>query len=117
MSQKSPFELVAKTGFFVSLLSYMAFWGMDLLRPGFVSRTFSVHAFLASAIVFGAWWLFYRPEPRFKALFSALSSVLFGALLLVLVWGFGEGLGEHQVPVAILALFLPSLLFRLIRAD
>ncbi len=115
MSHQSTFEPVAKTGFFVSLSSYVLFWGMDLLRPGFVSRTLSVHVFLACAVLFGIWWLWYRPEPRFRPTISLLSSVLFGALLAVLVWGFGEGLGEHQLPATIIAIFLPSLVFRLIR--
>lgn len=117
MSHPLSYESVAKTGFFVSVFSYVVFWGMDLLRPGFVSRTLSVHVFLASAILFGGWWLWYRSEPRFSSKISAVFSLLFGLLLLVLVLGFGTGLGEHQVPVAVLATILPSLTFRLIRSD
>lgn len=111
------FEHVFKTGFFTCVTSYVIFWGMDLIRPGFVSRTFSVHIFFAVAVFCAIFWLSYHPEPKFSSFLSGISSVLFGVLLAVLVWGFGQGLGEHQIPATVLALFLPSLLFRLIRVS
>ncbi len=49
-------EAIAETGFFTSLLSYVLFWTLDVLRPGFVARFFSVHVFLVGLIVFGVWW-------------------------------------------------------------
>lgn len=49
---------VARTGFWVSAVSYAVFWACDLARPGFVSRYFSVHVFLIAALAFGAWWTY-----------------------------------------------------------
>lgn len=49
---------IAYTGFIVSLVSYVVFWGADIARTGFVSRYFSVHVFLLAALVFGGWMMF-----------------------------------------------------------
>ena len=48
--------VIARTGFYVSVVSYLVFLLADLIKPGFVSNYMSVHWFLFAAIVFAVWW-------------------------------------------------------------
>ncbi len=55
-SHPDPWAGVARTGFYASLAWYAVFFAADLLRPGFVSRYFSVHWLLLLTAACGAWW-------------------------------------------------------------
>jgi hypothetical protein len=110
-----PLETIARTGFLVSLTSYTLFWLADAVRPGFVSRYFSVHMFLLATIVFGLWWAnvldTYQHRPRVHVVLAALV----GVVLAVLTWGLAPDLGFSHVPVALIALITPTILYTLIR--
>lgn len=47
---------IFQTAFYTSLISYAVFFAAEILRPGFVSRSFSVHLILLAAIAFGVAW-------------------------------------------------------------
>ncbi len=106
---------ISRTGFYVSLISYVVFWVLDILQPGFVARTFSVHIFLLSAIVFGIWWAIVVKEYTERPWFEMLVALVLGILLSVLTWIFGEGLGMFRILVVFLALFVPLLVLRLFK--
>lgn len=51
-----PWAGVARTGFYAALTWYAVFFAADWLRPGFVSRYFSVHLLLMVAAACAVWW-------------------------------------------------------------
>ncbi|MBI4713963.1 hypothetical protein HY771_02150 [Candidatus Uhrbacteria bacterium] len=85
------FEIISRTGFYVSIVSYAVFWILDAILPGFVARSFSVHIFLLSAIVFGIWWAISVKEYTQRPWLEILCALVLGILLSVLTWIFGEG--------------------------
>ena len=100
---------ISRTGFYVSLISYVVFWVLDILKPGFVARTFSVHIFFLSAIVFGIWWAVVVKEYTERPWFEMLVALVLGILLSVLTWIFGEGLGMFRFLIVLTAFFTPLL--------
>ncbi len=108
---------IARTGFFVSLISYGIFWSMDAMRPGFVARSFSVHLFLLGTIVFGVWWAIVVREYRERPWLQRLCATILGFFLAVLTWRLGEGFGAFRFLMVIVALCLPSLFFQLIHDE
>lgn len=108
-------ETLYQTGFIVSVTSYVIFWTTDLLIPGFVSRYFSVHLFLAGAIVFGLCWSLTLKEYEERPWLQLLVAILLGILALVIVWKSGEDLGGYRVLVVAVALLTPSLILKLLR--
>lgn len=115
MFDKNTFvQSIAKTGFNVSLISYGFFWMMDLLRPGFVSRTFSVHLFLLSAIVFGMWWGMTVKEYTDRPWIQMLTAIILGIFLSVITWNLGESFGALRVIVCAFTLMVPFLFWRLL---
>ncbi len=108
-------HVIAKTGFYVSLISYAVFWLLDVMRPGFVARSFSVHLFLLAALIFGVWWGMtlkeYTDRPWVQILFTAI----FGFFLSVITWGVGEGFGALRLVVVVIAFFIPFIVWRLIQ--
>ncbi|MBI5370099.1 hypothetical protein HZA85_02850 [Candidatus Uhrbacteria bacterium] len=114
MNQQTQATL-AKTGFYVSFVAYVCFWFLDLLRPGFVSRTFSVHVFLLASLLFGIWWSLtvkeYVDRPWVQMIFIGA----FGLLVSVVTWASGQGLGALRVLVTVLVFFVPLIVWNLIR--
>jgi hypothetical protein len=106
---------ISRTGFYVSLISYVVFWVLDILKSGFVARTFSVHIFLFSAIVFGIWWAIVVKEYTERPWLEMLFALVLGILLSVLTWIFGEGLGMFRFLIVIIAFLIPLLFLRLLR--
>jgi hypothetical protein len=106
---------ISRTGFYTSIISYAGFWILDALRPGFVARSFSIHIFLLSAIVFGIWWAIVVKEYTERPWFEMLVAIIFGILLSVLAWVFGEGFGMFRFLIVIIAFFTPLLFLRLLR--
>ncbi len=106
---------IAKTGFLVSLTSYLSFWLLDALRPGFVARYFSVHLFLLSTLLFAIWWVKtdapFLDHPRFHVLVA----LCLGILLSVLVWNSGEGFGGLRILVTMVSFVIPLLVLRLVK--
>lgn len=110
-----PLEAISRTGFLVSLISYLVFWMVDLLVPGFVSRYFSVHLFLLCAIVCGIVWSITLKEYEERAWLHQALAFLFGMLACVIVWKSGEDLGGYRFLVTAIALVIPSVILRLIK--
>lgn len=110
-----PLEAIARTGFLMSLISYVVFWLSDVIQPGFVSRYFSIHLFLLIGLGFGVLWgkslVQYTSHPRLQL----LASLFCGALLAVLTWSLSADVGVYHFPVSLIAFFIPSALFFLIR--
>lgn len=106
---------IARTGFFTSLASYALFWLLDLVRPGFVARFFSVHIFLLGMIVFGIWWGSvveeYADRPRVQ------QSILLacGVVCAVLTWNLGSFFDGWRVIVSMIAFAVPLLVLRLVK--
>lgn len=53
---------VVATAFQASAVSYLFFWAADAVRPGFVSRYFSVHVFGLLALVSGTLFAVYGED-------------------------------------------------------
>lgn len=108
-------ERLAKTGFYISVVSYGMFWVLDTLRPGFVARSFSVHLFLLAALVFGVWWGIIMKEYTDRPWLQLAVAAVLGILLAVLTWNFGEGLGALRLLIAAFAVLIPVFVWQLIR--
>lgn len=109
-------EPIARTGFFTSLCSYLVFWGLDLLRPGFVARYLSVHLFLLSSILFGYWWSKQAKKGKDLVFLQYATAILSGFFLAMVSWKLGEGLQEFRILFSVLSAALPLLFLRLIRS-
>ncbi len=106
---------IAKTGFYVSLISYSVFWLLDVVRPGFVARSFSVHLFLLAALIFGIWWAVMVKEYADRPWVQALLAIVLGFFLSVITWGAGVGFGAFRLVVVVVAFFIPLMVWRLIQ--
>jgi hypothetical protein len=106
---------IACTGFFVSLLSYVFFWMVDLVRPGFVARFFSVHIFLLGVIVFGVWWGAVIEEYSDRPRIQQIMAMVFGFLFAIITWNLGSAFGGWRLIVSAVVFFVPLLVLRLIR--
>jgi len=111
----NPPEAITRTGFLVSLTSYIVFWLADVVQPGFVSRYFSVHIFLLATVVFGVLWSIVLEEYVQRPLVHVLSAVTFGVVLAVLTWGLAVDLEVYRVPLILLTAVSPMILYSLIR--
>ena len=112
MFKKKKLFLISKTGFFVSLISYLGFWLMDIAHPGFVARYFSVHVFLLLTILFGIWWSMYSEVSRQIHIIHYVLVVFFGIIAAVLTWGLTDNLGSHQILITLIAFLTPYLVVR-----
>ncbi|MBI2473088.1 hypothetical protein HYV70_00845 [Candidatus Uhrbacteria bacterium] len=109
-AQKNLIEPLVRTGFLTSLLFYILFWFTDFLIPGFVSRYFSVHLFLLTALVCGLLWSHvidtYRQHPQWRR-FIVFS---LGFMFALLTWKFTSGLGFERFFLVMVVFFTPTLL-------
>ncbi len=113
-----PFQALTtlcETGFVVSVTSYVIFWTTDMLVPGFVSRYFSVHLFLAGAILFGLCWSITLKEYVEHPWLHLVVAILLGILGSVIVWKSSEDMGGYRLLITTIALLAPSLILKLIR--
>ncbi len=108
-------EKIAKTGFYVFLSSYLIFWLLDALRPGFVSRAFSVHLFLLLAFAFGLWWSVTVKKYTDRPLVQFGVVMILGIVLSVITWSSGQGLGTVRVLVSLVGLLTPVIFWNLVR--
>jgi hypothetical protein len=108
-------SVIAKTGFYVSLVSYGIFWLFDVVRPGFVSRSFSVHLFLLAALIFGIWWGITVKEYMDRPWAQMPIAIVLGFALSVITWGAGEGFGALRLVVVVITFFIPTLFWRLVQ--
>src|SRR3989339_872205 len=102
-------EGFARTGFSVSLFSLIFFWICDVLRPGFVSRYFSLLFFLLLLFVFGVWWGIVAKKTESSSHFLPFLLCLFGCLLCVVTWNIGEGFGAFRLLITLFAFGVPFL--------
>jgi hypothetical protein len=109
------FEEIAKTGFLTSISAYVLFWLMDLIRPGFVSRYFSVHLFLLTALIFGGLWASLIDEYIERAWIQWVVAFISGFPMAVLIWFSAEGLEGYRIPVVMISFFIPLLILRVLR--
>lgn len=110
--QLQPIATIAQTGFYVSLVAYLIFWGADLLNPGFVSRYFSVHVFLLSMFIFGVLWA-YRIERYIERQWTQQLTVLLSTVALVaLCWPLTAQLEVYRLLVVFIAALTPWWLYR-----
>ena len=99
----------------VGLVSYILFWMLDLVRPGFVARFFSVHIFLLSAIIFGVWWGSVVEEYSDRPRVQHTLMFVCGILCAVLTWNLATAFGSWRVIVSLIALATPMLVLRLVK--
>ncbi len=115
-SHKTGFlERIARTGFLVSVGSYVLFWVFDLIEPGFVSRYFSVHIFLLSSIIFGLIWGVAVDEYTSRPWIESFVAFVLGVLLAVITWSVSDGLEGYRLVLVPIALITPSVIYVLIR--
>jgi len=110
-------ETLARTFFLTSTISFFVFLGLDLLRPGFVSDTFSVHWFLLIAIVSGVWWGSVVKELKEKSFFQILSAFIFSLVGVCITWQFRADLSDFLVLLLPLVLVVPFVVLLLVRSD
>ena len=109
-------EEIAKTGFLTALVSYISFWFVDLMQPGFVSRYFSVHIFLLAMVVFGLWWAQEIEEYEEKPLIQAVIAGLSGIAVAVLIWGASEGLDEYRAALVVIGFITPWFILKALKS-
>ncbi len=109
-------EKISRTGFFTSVISYVGFWILDALRPGFVARYLSVHIFLLSAIVFGAWWSLTVQEYRDWPFFQYVVAILLGILCAWVTWQTGVGFESYRLLAVAAAFIIPSIILSVVRS-
>jgi len=111
-----PWRTIAATGYVVSLFSYIGFWIFDTLRPGFVSRTFSVHVFLLGVLVFGVAWHVSGARAKDTPTRDYLFATGCATVLSVVVWSLGSGFGAFRILMTALAGLLPYTVTALLRS-
>lgn len=109
-------EEIAKTGFLTAFVSYIVFWGADLLKPGFVSRYFSVHIFLLAMVVFGIWWGHEIEEYCEKPLVQSTAAIISGIVVAVLIWGASSGLDSYRAALVIMGFVTPLLVLKVLKS-
>ena len=108
-------ETVSRTGFLTSLVSYLIFWLMDLIRPGFVSRYFSVHIFLLAALLFGLWWSWIVEEYTERPFVQTAIALVLGIVVAVLIWFATQGFDGYRVLLTLIGLVTPTLILSVIK--
>lgn len=108
-------ERIAKVGFFTSAISYVSFWIVDAIRPGFVARYVSVHLFLLAAIVFGAWWTMTVRTYRDWPFAQYAVATAYGIVLAAIAWNFGAGFESYRLLAVLAALVTPATVLSLVR--
>ena len=108
-------EQLAGTIFFTSLVSYIVFWILDALRPGFVSRYLSVHLFLLMGILSGAWFGSAVSSWKERSWLSYVFCCFFSILVGILCWIVGVDLGILRVWLVLFGLLTPWIFYLLIR--
>ena len=109
--------IIARTGFYTSVVSYLVFLLADAIKPGFVSNYMSVHWFLFAAILFAVWW---GSQPRKVSHLSYVPyvlSVLLGFIAAILVWNLGTDLENFRILSSILAFLLPPIVLGVLRSE
>jgi hypothetical protein len=109
-----PVEIVLRTVFLTSLISFLVFLTLDLLRPGFVSRTISVHVFLAVAVVSGFFWSHLVKRVEEGKWPVSLFALIFGLAGIFVSWNFRADLSDYLVVVLPLAAIVPFLVIYLL---
>ncbi|MFA6131741.1 MAG: hypothetical protein WC702_01570 [Patescibacteria group bacterium] len=110
----SVLEILTRTIFLTTVVSFFVFLAFDLFRPGFVSNTFSIHWFLLVAIVSGIWWAGVVKERKENKILQFLSAFIFGLAGVFVVWQFRANLSDFLVLVLPLALVVPLLVIYLL---
>ena len=113
----TPLERIARTGFLVSLASYLVFWLTDLIQPGFVSRYFSVHIFLLAMFIFGVVWASVMKQYTDRPWVHTPVVMVFGIVLAILTWSLATELEVYRVPLVLIAFCTPSILYVLIKNE
>lgn len=103
-------DLIIKTAFLTSFVSYGFFLLCEYLRPGFVSYVFSVHLILIPAIVFGIWWANVAIEPKDRSSLWTGFKILAGLLLMIILWREGAVFGDMRIFICLIGLALPFVL-------
>lgn len=110
-------ERIAKTGFFTSAISYVSFWIVDALRPGFVARYLSVHLFLLAAVVFGAWWMATVREYRDWPFAQYGVAAVLGIVLASIAWTLGAGFESYRLLAVLAAFVTPATVLATVRSS
>ncbi len=108
----NPKEEIARTGFHVALISYISFWAIDLVQPGFVSRYVSVHIFLLAIVAFGLLWSREMDSYRERPLVHKVVALISGIALAMLIWHTSEGLDEYRAALVVIGLATPWLILK-----
>ncbi len=108
-------EAIAKTGFLTCLTSYVIFWLMDVVRPGFVARYFSVHIFLLGVIIFGVWWSRVVEEYTDRPLLQLIVAYSFGFILSVITWNSAKEMGVIRGVLVLISFLIPLFVLKIVK--
>ena len=103
--------MIARTGYVVSVGSYLFFLTLDWLRPGFVSDYLSAHLFLGAAFIFGILWARKATTPGGGRLLTVCFLLPLGLLLAVFAWKEGRPFGDLRLLVSLIAFVVPFLTY------
>lgn len=103
-------DLIIKTAFLTSFVSYGFFLLCEYLRPGFVSYVFSVHLFIIPIIIFGVWWSVVTKEQSDRSLIWIGFKIFVGLLLMIILWREGAVFGDMRIFICLIGLALPFVL-------
>ena len=109
-------ERLAKTGFIVSVFSYLVFFLADVIKPGFVSNYMSVHWWLLASVLFAIVWAIVLDKRHDHPNIQFIISVLLGIITAIVAWKTGEDLAEFRVLVTIIAAILPMTVLAVLRS-
>lgn len=109
-------EVIGRTGFLVSLVAYVVFWGADLIKPGFVSNYMTVHWFLFALIGFGILWSVQLKRVRDHLYWQFGIAAVVGIILAIATWKTGRNLAEFRILVSFIALVLPTIMLGVLRS-
>lgn len=113
-------QIIAKTGFYTSLVSYGVFWMAEWVRPGFVSFVFSLHVWLIPIFIFGMWWAYIWEGEKTRCVKSFVQKgtlVLLGIFLFIISWKVGEVLEGGRIFISLLVLVGPVIVFELLSEE
>lgn len=109
-------ERIAKTGFIVSVFSYLVYFLADVIKPGFVSNYMSVHWWLLTAIVFAIIWSVTLKKTHDHPNIQFMVAGLLGIITAMIAWKTGADLAEFRILVTIIGAILPMTVLAVLRS-
>ncbi|HBP00447.1 MAG: hypothetical protein UU48_C0011G0013 [Candidatus Uhrbacteria bacterium GW2011_GWF2_41_16] len=103
----SPSEMLARTLFLSSLVSFVGFFLLDFFLPGFVSRFFSPNLFLFPVFMSGIWWAMAIRHTKNHRNWQMILSLFASLIATIVAWNMRNDFGEYVFFALLLAFVTP----------